>query len=153
MQAWRIAARGHALDLSGLGAAKLGGRWNEVNVPALYAGLSVEIAALEKFVHLSGLAPLDLVLVRLELPEDHRLYVEAHASELPSNWRLTPPPSATRTFGTDFLRRGEKLGLILPSAVIPEAENLLLNPRHPEMRSVRARIIRSFAFDHRMFGR
>lgn len=54
MLAWRIALRRYALDRRGLGAAMFGGRWNERDVPAIYAGMTVEIAVLERFIHTTG---------------------------------------------------------------------------------------------------
>ena len=51
MRAWRIAKAKRARDLSGTGAAMEGGRWNDIDVPAVYMGLSPAICALETFVH------------------------------------------------------------------------------------------------------
>lgn len=47
MQAWRVAKAKRATDLSGRGAAIEGGRWNDMDVPAVYMGLSPAICALE----------------------------------------------------------------------------------------------------------
>jgi RES domain-containing protein len=53
-------------------------------------------------------------------------------------------------FGDAFLARGKRLGLIVPSAVIPEASNIVVNPRHPRMAGVRVEIVRDFAYDPRL---
>ena len=65
---WRIARRVHALDRLGIGARETGGRWNHPGVSVIYAGCTIAIAAFERFVHVSGLTPPDLVLVRIDLP-------------------------------------------------------------------------------------
>src|SRR5205823_1075319 len=65
---WRIARRAHALDRRGTGARLAGGRWNRPGTPVIYAGCTIAITALERFVHLAGVVPPDLVLVRIQLP-------------------------------------------------------------------------------------
>ena len=62
MQAWRIAKRAYALDRQGTGARQSGGRWNSPGVAAVHAGLTPEIAAMEKLVHTGDILPQDLVL-------------------------------------------------------------------------------------------
>ena len=54
MRAWRIAKAKRATDLSGMGAAIEGGRWNDQDVPAVYMGLTRAIFCLETFVHAGG---------------------------------------------------------------------------------------------------
>jgi RES domain-containing protein len=149
MLAWRIAKKRHALDRTGVGAAIKGGRWNSANIHAIYAGLSSEIAALEKLVHTGSILPLDLVIVRIELPDDGDLYEKPGLIALPKGWDDTPAPPATADFGDAFLVKGERLGLIVPSSVIPEAENIVINPVHPRMTDVNMEIIRGFTFDPR----
>jgi RES domain-containing protein len=150
MHAYRIAERPWALDATGAGAAMFGGRWNEINVPALYAGLSVEICALEKLVHLAGRSPRNLVLVRLSLPDAPTLYLEPVLTALPEDWQTLPAGPQAARFGSDWLESGRQLGLIVPSVVLPEARNIVLNPRHPAMREVRLDILREFSFDVRL---
>lgn len=151
MYAWRIALRRFALDRRGLGSAMLGGRWNERDIPAIYAGLSVEIAFLEKFIHTGGKRPPELVLVRAELPDEQNLYARPSLNSLPRDWATTPARPSAAAFGSKFLRERRGLAMILPSAVVPEARNLLINPLHPRMANVKLRIVRPFSFDHRMF--
>ncbi len=74
MQAWRISKERYALHRSGTGGTREGGRWHERGQPVIYAGLSAEIAALEKLVHTGKFLPRDLVLVELTLPDDPALY-------------------------------------------------------------------------------
>jgi RES domain-containing protein len=150
MLAWRIAKRRHALDRTGAGAALRGGRWNSANVPAIYAGLSAEIAAFEKLVHAGLILPADLVVVRLELPDGTGLYDRPRVEDLPKGWHDLPSSPAAAGYGDEFLLKGERLGLIVPSAVIPEAANVVINPRHPRMADVSMVITRPFAFDPRL---
>lgn len=149
MQAWRITKKNRALDRSGFGASITGQRWNSVNIPAIYAGLTLEIAALEKLVHTGSILPLDLVIVQIILPEDPALFKIPHPDTLPDGWDALPASSAAAVYGDNFLLGGEYLGLIVPSAIIPEARNIVINPAHPRMEKVTMVIIRDFTFDAR----
>jgi len=149
MQAWRITKKNRALDRSGFGASITGQRWNSVNIPAIYAGLTLEIAALEKLVHTGSILPLDLVIVQIILPEDPALFKIPHPDTLPDGWDALPASSAAAAYGDNFLLGGKYLGLIVPSAIIPEARNIVINPTHPRMEKVTMVIIRDFTFDAR----
>ena len=102
MIVWRITKKKHALDRSGFGAMKVGGRWNSIDVPIIYAGMNVEIAALEKLVHISSEFPDDLVLTSIGLPDDATLYWEVPLSALPEGWSDMPSSTVAQQFGNDF---------------------------------------------------
>lgn len=153
MQAWRIAKRAYALDRQGTGARLTGGRWNSPGVAAIYVGLTPEIAAMEKLVHTSDMLPQDLVLAEIELPSDDGLYRRCAVDDLPEGWDALPSSTAAIAIGDEFLLAAAHLGLIVPSAVMPEAFNIVLNPNHPKFdAAVTIRIVRSFEFDSRLRG-
>jgi RES domain-containing protein len=105
---------------------------------------------LEKRVHCNGVAPIDLLLLALELPADAPLQQLAEVDALPGDW--IDRQSATRTIGVRWRRAGKALGLWVPSAVEPSEHNLLLNPDHPAYRKIKLKVlIEPFAFDPRMF--
>ncbi len=149
MRAWRIAKARYALDRSGAGGLADGGRWHARGLPVIYAGLSVEICALEKLAHTGTSLPADLQLVSLALPDEAALYETADADGLPG-WDAMPPGAASIAFGSDFLRSGRALGLIVPSAIVAEARNLVVNPLHPRFADVRFAVERPFVFDRRL---
>lgn len=149
MLAWRIAKRAFALDRIGAGARMYGGRWNTAGTPAVYAGLTPEIAALEKLTHTGDTLPPDLVLVLIELPDDDSLYETPSAASLPVGWDELPSSVSASTFGDVFLNKGESLGLIVPSAVMAEARNIIINPNHSKFAGVTLSIVRDFKFDPR----
>ena len=150
MQAWRIANRAYALDLNGIGARLTGGRWNSPGVAAIYAGMTAEIAAMEKLVHTSDLLPQDLVLAVLVLPDDAKLYARYGVNDLPGGWDALPSSASAISIGDKFLLDSKHLGLFVPSAVMPEATNVVLNPNHPEFGNVTISVVRSFEFDSRL---
>jgi RES domain-containing protein len=149
---WRIARRAYALDKLGLGAREAGGRWNRVGTPVIYAGGTVGIAALEKFVHLAGLVPSDLVLVRVVLPDGTSSETPGVA-ELPPGWDALYPGPASMEFGTQWAQEKRSLVLYVPSAIVPEETNGVINPAHAEFATVRMEIERAFHYDSRMFAR
>jgi RES domain-containing protein len=148
---WRIARRPFALDRLGLGARDGGGRWNHVGTAVIYAGGSIAIAALEKFVQLAGITPPDLVLVRLELPARHSAETP-NLVELPRGWDLVPATPASMDFGTAWARELRSLVLHVPSVLVPEERNAVINPAHREFATVEMAIEREFRYDDRMLG-
>lgn len=150
MRAWRIAKRAYALDRSGGGGRVEAGRWHEQGQPVIYAGLSPEICVLEKLAHTGQILPADLVLVELALPEEADLYLAPALGDLPPGWDGVPPGGASAAYGSRFLRAGERLGLVVPSAIVPEARNILVNPLHAAFAQVTMSILRPFRFDQRL---
>lgn len=149
MLAWRIARAKFAFDRSGAGGLADGGRWHAQGVPVIYAGLSVEICAMEKLAHTGHILPADLMLVRLSLPDETSLYETVDIESLPG-WDATPPGAVSVDCGTGFLRSLRALGLIVPSAIVPEARNIALNPLHPRFAEVGFEFVRHFVFDQRL---
>jgi RES domain-containing protein len=149
---WRIARRPYALDRVGAGARDSGGRWNAVGIPVIYTGRTIGIAALEKFVHLSGIVPPDLVLVRIAVPDGASSETPGLA-DLPADWNAARHGPLSVRFGTRWAREKRSLVLYVPSAIIPEESIGVLNPNHPEFSGVSIGVEREFRYDLRMFAR
>lgn len=150
LRVWRLAKAGFS-SFDGEGARLFGGRWNHPGWRLTYTSASLSLAAVEYFVHLdTDLAPDDLVSVRAEIPGAvGRQAIEAE--DLPRGWRTCPAPEALQDLGTDWLRRGASAVLAVPSAVVPEERNYLLNPAHQEFSRIRIGSPRPFRFDPRMW--
>lgn len=117
----------------------------------MYAGATIEICALEKFVHLAGSAHPPLVLVSIDVPDDQGLAYRPQMAELPADWADLPAPASTQEFGRRWMESARGLILFVPSAIIPESHNAVLSPLHPAYRDIRLEIVREFSFDARMF--
>ncbi len=160
MRLWRITSHQWALDRQCEGARQFGGRWNPPGTAALYAATTVELCALEKFVHVGAIGGAvqgifqgpRLVLVAIDLPDDPELIHSAETAKLPSNWAALPAPANTQNFGQQWLDASSGLALLLPSAVVPESHIALINPRHFAFQHITMHIVRPFMFDRRMFG-
>jgi RES domain-containing protein len=151
LRLWRITTRKWALDTLCEGARLYGGRWNPIAWPVMYAGTTIEICALEKFVHLAESAHPPLVLVSIDVPDQPGLAWRPQLAELPADWAELPAPASTQEFGRSWIASGRGLMLFVPSSIIPESSNAVLNPRHPAYQDIRLKIVREFAFDARMF--
>lgn len=155
MRLWRIAADTPAYeahDLSGKGAESTGGRWNRAGRPAVYASGTVALAALETFVHLNAHAlPLNRFLVAIDVPPSvwqHRRVFRAQ--DLPVGWTATPEGVVTLDAGDAWLREARCAVLVVPSVVVPEEWNVVINPLHPQARRIKARKVRPWHYDRRM---
>lgn len=154
MKTWRISIEEAALDRTCKGARELGGHWNEPGTPAMYAGATVELCALEKFVHIDGDGDDErLVLVAIELPDDPSLCRRISPVGLPEGWDELPVSRCAQHYGTRFLRERKELFMCVPSVIIPEACNYVINPEHPAFGEVRLEVVRPFSFDPRMWKR
>jgi len=147
---WRIARRLHALDRRGTGAREDGGRWNHPGTGVIYTGCSIAITALEKFVQVARDAPRDLVLVRVELPARYSAE-RPDLADLPEDWNLVPAGPASMDFGTTWVQGNRSLVLYIPSVLIPEERNAVINPNHRGFAAVKMAIEREFHYDGRMY--
>lgn len=130
--------------LDGKGGRLFGGGWNSPGRPMIYTAASPSLALLEVLVHLD--LPPDL------LPSDYRLLTIDIPDEAPSV-RLDQAPSETeaRTAGDAFLQEGAALTLSVPSMIVPQERNTLINPIAPRASEVRLLANEPFAFDPRLF--
>ncbi len=132
MTVYRIAkTKERAGDLSGTGAFKVGGRWNNPGVFALYTSEYQALAMLELLVHIeeSELPP-DLYIITLEI-DDNAPILELKDEELPKDWRL-PDNLVLKNMGDRLLLNKQYLGFRVRSAVMPDEYNLVLNPLFPD---------------------
>lgn len=149
MRVFRI-ARAKYPGLDGTGAKLSGGRWNSAGVPVVYTSGSRALAALEKLVWVNpDDIPADLRLFEIEIPDDAPVETVA-TQELPASWRQASDPHCLR-MGDEWLRSRRSLAIAVPSAIMPEEPNYLLNPAHPHMPAVKVSRLRDFNFDARLF--
>src|SRR5215472_973244 len=132
MHLWRICRRRYAADAAtGEGARLFGGCWNSRGVRVVYTSTSLALAAVETFVNLEpNLLPKDLVSIELEMSEELEIG-RLDQKSLPRDWPKTRDESLRR-FGDDWIRSGQTIALLVPSAAIRGEWNVLLNPAHPD---------------------
>jgi RES domain-containing protein len=154
---WRIAVDASqytADELTGAGAKATGGRWNRKGRAVLYTSTSVALACLETVVHSKlGSLPMNRFLVRIDLPLDAWMARDEHtARSLPVGWDALPEGRVSLDLGDAWLAAGQSPVMVVPSAIVPEERNVLINPDHPLCRSMKARKLRKWLYDPRLFG-
>ncbi len=152
---WRIAADtpGYgADDVSGEGARRTGGRWNRAGIPLLYTSETRALACLETLVHLkSGGLPLNRYLVRMGIPDIVWADAEEQTSAtLAVGWEAEPAGIVSMNFGSDWIASGRSCLLVVPSVIVPEERNILVNPRHPDHGLITATKERRWLYDPRL---
>jgi RES domain-containing protein len=141
-----------ALAFSGEGASRVAHRWNHAgtDLRAVYASDSLALACLECLVHLRPLPRLfpPSVYFTIEVPDE--LLERPAARSLPAGWNAAMPGKPARDFGTSFLRERRAVGLVVPTAILPEGVNVMLNPLHPAFDIRWVRGPSDFPFDPRL---
>jgi RES domain-containing protein len=146
MLLWRISNYG---TLDGRGGLLASARWHTQGRPIVYLATSPAGALVEVLVHLE--------LHPAQLPASYRI-LKAEASSdvaiqripaLPPNWR--EDLWLTRSTGDKWLASAESVLLEVPSAILPETSNILLNPAHPGANAVRVLWHEAYPFDRRLF--
>lgn len=152
---WRIgtdAPTYQADDLSGKGAEITGGRWNAKGMPAVYTASTRSLACLETVVHFNaGGLPMNRYLVEITVPDDiWAAAVVESASTLAIGWDAEPPGKVSLDHGTNWLKAKRSALMVIPSVIVPEELNVLINPLHPYSVGITARKVRKWLYDPRL---
>ena len=155
VSAWRIVkARfvkaGFAANaFDGEGARRSGGRWNSPGTSLVYASSTASLAMLEMLVHLGSAAVLP-GYVLIECRFDPALVLPLQRAILPANWQEYPAPAEVRAIGDRWVRQGRSVVLEVPSVILPQEHNFLLNPAHPKFSSLKILPPTPLRFDARL---
>jgi RES domain-containing protein len=152
---WRIAtdtAGWQADDLSGAGAKATGGRWNKIGIAVVYASESRALACLETIVRLNaGGLPFNRYLVEITIPDDvwQNALVEA-PDRLRVGWDAEPAGQVSIRLGTAWVRSGRSALLVVPSVMVAEERNVLINPAHADCGRITTVKQRRWLYDPRL---
>jgi RES domain-containing protein len=147
MVLYRVVKYNYA-DLSGTGARLYGGRWNSEGRPMVYLASSRSLAVLEALAHLSPTnIPDDYCIMTIEAPDN---FAALDIKTLPENWQDFPEQNSLKQIGNNFLKENNKLLFKVPSAIVKEEYNYLLNPLHTDADKVKIINKQPFSFDARL---
>ena len=93
--------------------------------------------------------PSDLLQLEIDIPDKLKV-MRIDIKDLPRNWQSYPASAILQRRGDDWLAAGSTAVLEVPSAVIPEESNLLLNPQHADANNIRVVSTKAFAYDSRL---
>lgn len=123
------------LTLSGIGAEKVGGRWNKVGTRAVYCSENISLALLEYYVHSENIAllPKNILVAKIQFPDT---FVIEELKEIPERWNQYPYSSKTTEIFSDFAKDRNLFALRVPSTIVSLESNMILNPLYKEFGKV-----------------
>lgn len=150
MEIYRIAKDNHP-EIDGFGGLLYPGRWHEKGNRVVYASEHRSLAAFETLVHISKTALLNnsFVLITIQIP-DNALILDLPTTILEKGWDNYAYLPACQQYGTQFLKENKFLMLKVPSAVIKQEYNYIINPLHEQFNTCKVLEISSFQFDARL---
>jgi RES domain-containing protein len=153
--AWRIGTdtpNYTAEDVSGTGAKITGGRWNRPGVAVIYASTSRALACLETIVHLgAGRLPLNRYLVQIDIPDGvWKRRQKLTNMTAPIGWDAIPAGKVSLDAGDHWIKSAASCVMEVPSILVPEEGNVLINPSHPDALGIKVSKIRRWDYDHRL---
>lgn len=150
MEVYRLTRRKFAgkNPFDGEGSFLFGGRWSSIGTRVCYAATHRSLAILEYRAHIDqAFMPDDLVIATLEIPDE---IVITPTPALPEGWREYPAPASLRRIGDRFIAEAKGVVMLVPSVLVPQENNVMLNPLHPHARRMhRQRRLLPFAYDPR----
>lgn len=146
MEAWRVS---NFPDLSGIGGLKASGRWHTRGKAVVYLADHPASALLELLVRIDpDLIPDTYTMLRVAVSDNIPMTI-VDPDTLPEDWR--DRHAVTRQVGDRWLDEAATPILQVPSAIVPMARNMIVNPAHPAVNELRIVDIIRAAFDSRLF--
>lgn len=149
MIVYRLCIEKYKDDLNGTGAKLFGGRWNSIGIPVLYTTENISLAVLEILVRTDiNHVPLHYFLLKLEVPVASET-IHINKTKLKKEWKLDV--GYTQWIGNEFVKSNKGLILKLPSAIVDEEHNFIINTNHTDFKKVKITSSKKFSFDKRLY--
>lgn len=149
MELYRITKSKYADKLFGPG---IEGRWNIEGDTVVYASDTRSLACLENIVHKNGRGKVEDYRTMVIYAPDDLGIMQINLNDLPSDWNQKSLCANCQMIGSVWYGSGKYPILKVPSAVIPDEFNYVLNAKHPEFSQFKLIDIRPFYFDKRIGG-
>ena len=149
MIVYRLTQSKYKDDLEGNGAYIYGGRWNSDKQYVLYTAESIALATLELVVNIvPALYTVSFHLLKIELPDDRKHFGTIKAASLPNNWKQNI--EVTKWIGDEFVKHNSLLFLKIPSSIIEEENNIIINPFQTDKKKIKLLECKKFNLDNRL---
>ena len=146
---YRLTNGDHINDLSGTGSKLYGGRWNSVGLNAIYTTENISLAILEILVHVKKYRfPLDYHLLSINIPDTIKPVV-INKERLKKNWK--DDAAYSQFMGDEFLKGKQALLLKVPSVIVDQENNFIINPSHADVSKIKIVSTMLFEFDKRLY--
>lgn len=150
MLLFRIASS-HFPIFDGTGALRNGARWNSAGRAAIYCADSLAACQLELLVHIGRVQPpRNHVWSSIEVPDDVAVEVLSPA-ELPPDWDHPTRLDVAQVVGDAWLAAGRSAVLVVPSVAAAEGRVVVINPSHPDARTMTVSVPQRLEWDPRLF--
>ncbi|MEH6764419.1 RES family NAD+ phosphorylase [Aequorivita antarctica] len=150
MRIYRITKTQFINDLSGEGARLFGGRWNKVGDGMLYFSQNLSLSLLEIIVHVDYAAlPLDYSFLEVEIPDSTIKKIQS-IDFIEPKWSTEAAVNQLQMLGSNWLKKKDSLAMSVPSAVMYQENNILINPSHMDFEKLKIIKIGKMDFDPRL---
>lgn len=149
MIVYRLADQRFIDDREGIGAKLFGGRWNAVNDACIYTSEHVSLAFLEKFVHAGAKEDMNnLALLEIEIPDETTILLKVDDKKLNERW--ANDSNYTQWIGSQILEDSTILAFSVPSILVPNERNYIINPKSIHYKQVKFKKYKDFETDYRI---
>lgn len=150
MEVFRISAEKFAQALHASGSSN---RWNKDNQFVIYTGQSRSLSTLELLVHQNSIPAAKSRMMVISVADDEKYYSTLKIKDLPANWRDVSAYPDLQDLGSDWYLRNKSLVLKVPSAIVPQEFNYLINTRHPDFSAKTISLVRTedYFWEKRLF--
>ncbi len=151
MEVYRISQLPYANDLSGQGAKLYGGRWNKPGYPMLYTSANRSLALLETLVHMPAVMLQEKIYIisTIQIP-DSIIIQQFLKNKLPEGWNDRTREELTKEIGTRFLVNAKFLAAQVPSIILNQENNIIINPLHTSHGKLKITHQERIVFDERL---
>lgn len=121
--------------LTGIGAEKVGGRWNKIGTRAVYCSENISLSLLEYYIHSENIAflPKNILIAKIQFPDT---FVIKQLDKLPERWNQYPYLSETTEIFSEMAKDSNFFALRVPSSIVALESNFILNPLYKDFGKV-----------------
>lgn len=128
MEVFKICSEKYSHSLNASGASN---RWNKKEEFVIYTGSSRSLSTLETVFHRAAInisRPYKILTIAIK---DNTFIKEILIQDLPNNWMTIEAYIELQEIGSKWYNSVESLVLKVPSSIIPQEYNYIINTKHP----------------------
>src|SRR5690606_10406514 len=145
MEIYRIRSERYSKKLSASGRAN---RWNFENRYVVHASSTRSLATLELIAHRNAIMDGTIYkVIVIGIPDEIGIIESVDLKKLGSNWNLLENRSVTQNYGDQWYKHKKSVALKVPSAIIVQEHNFVLNTTHPDFYKIKIKQIENFVWD------